>query len=65
MKKYTLDIFIDENDISYHEKADKLVTNDARLIVSVLEEVKIRISHEIIKIQHEFNLKKDPSNKYE
>lgn len=44
MKKYTLEIFIDEKDgIGVHEKTDGLNIMDARLIISVLEEYKGRM----------------------
>ncbi len=44
MKKYILEIYIDEKTgIVYHEKADKLVMEDLRQIVSVLMQIQMGI----------------------
>ena len=55
MKKYLLEIY--PEDASYREKTEEgLSVKEIRLIVSVLEEVKLRM--EIIICQQEFNLRK-------
>ena len=44
MTNYKLEIYIDKkNGVGIHEKADPLTVNDARLILSVLEEYKGRL----------------------
>jgi len=57
MKKYLLEIY--PEDASYREKTEEgLSVKEIRLIVSVLEEVKLRMVNEIIICQQEFNLRK-------
>jgi len=52
MKKYTLEIFIDEKDgVGVHESADPLNIHDARILISVMEEYKARLLSYIIMTQ--------------
>lgn len=61
-KRYTIEVVINEKGVGVHEKANALVMGDLRLIVSVLEEYKLRMTHAIIALQQETDLKDKKPN---
>lgn len=63
MKNYLLEIFLDKDNLSHREKSDGGITiNELRLIISLLDELKLRMLNTVMSAEQEIDLKDKKPN---